>query len=161
MKATFCWNFKSQASKFSKPCPFVNFVGNSNLHQFFWNPCFWLIIDCKECAVSTEAVYGYHMRWWHTIPEPLKASCFSMSGKWVRNPLSCFMASISMRLCTGYYFWIKFSSYWHFTNQSGLYVATCGVANATSFYSVAFKFSRLVANLATKIGDFLLWENVH
>jgi len=43
----------------------------------------------------------------------------------------------------------------------GLNVATCGVVNATSFYSVATKFSRLVANLATKIGDFLLWENVH
>ncbi|CAH3117900.1 unnamed protein product [Porites lobata] len=38
-------------------------------------------VDCKECAVSTEAVYGYHMRWWHTIPEPLKASCFSMSDR--------------------------------------------------------------------------------
>ena len=38
--------------------------------------------------------------------------------------------------------------------SSGLDVATCGVANAT-------KFSRLVANLAPRIGDFLLWENVH
>ena len=38
--------------------------------------------------------------------------------------------------------------------SSGLDVATCGVANAT-------KFSRLVANLAPKIGDFLLWENLH
>ena len=37
--------------------------------------------------------------------------------------------------------------------SSGLDVATCGVPNAT-------KFSRLVANLAPKIGDFLLWENV-
>ena len=45
--------------------------------------------------------------------------------------------------------------------EAGLDVATCGVANATSFYSVATKFSRLVANLAPKIGDFLLWENVH
>ena len=44
---------------------------------------------------------------------------------------------------------------------AGLDVATHGVANATSFYSVATKFSRLVANLAPKIGDFLLWENVH
>ena len=44
---------------------------------------------------------------------------------------------------------------------AGLDVATCGVANATSFYSVAIKFPRLVANLATKIGDFLLLENVH
>ena len=44
---------------------------------------------------------------------------------------------------------------------SGLDVATCGVANATSFYAVATKFSRLVANLASKIGDFLLWENIH
>ena len=43
---------------------------------------------------------------------------------------------------------------------SGLDVATCGVANATSFYALATKFSRLVANLAPKIGDFLLWENV-
>ena len=47
---------------------------------------------------------------------------------------------------------------------SGLDIATCGVANATSFYSVATKFSRLVANLvanlAPKIGDFLLWENL-
>ena len=30
----------------------------------------------------------------------------------------------------------------------GLDVVTCGVANATSFYAVATKFSRLVANLA-------------
>ena len=45
--------------------------------------------------------------------------------------------------------------------ESGLDVATRGVANATSFYSVATKFSRLVANLAPKIGDFLLWVNVH
>ena len=37
---------------------------------------------------------------------------------------------------------------------SGLDIATCGVANVTSFYSVATKFSRLVANLAPKIGDF-------
>ena len=44
---------------------------------------------------------------------------------------------------------------------TGLDVATCGVANATSFHSVATKFSHLVANLAPKIGDFLLWENVH
>ena len=35
-------------------------------------------------------------------------------------------------------------------------VATCGVANTTSFYSVATKFSRLVTNLAPKIGDFIL-----
>ena len=44
---------------------------------------------------------------------------------------------------------------------SGLDVATHGVANATSFYSVATKFSRLLANLAPKIGDFLLLENIH
>ena len=37
-------------------------------------------------------------------------------------------------------------------------IATCGVANVTTFYSVATKFPRLVANLAPKIGDFLLWE---
>ena len=43
----------------------------------------------------------------------------------------------------------------------GLDVVTCGVTNATSFYAVATKFSRLVANLAPKIGDFLLWENIH
>ena len=43
---------------------------------------------------------------------------------------------------------------------SGLDIVTCGVANATSFYSVVTKFSRLVANLAPKIGDFLLWENL-
>ena len=45
--------------------------------------------------------------------------------------------------------------------ESGLDVAPCGVANATSFYSMATKFSRLVTNLAPKIGDFLLCENVH
>jgi len=44
---------------------------------------------------------------------------------------------------------------------AGLDVATCGVANATSFYPVATKFSRQVANLDPKIGDFLLWGNVH
>ena len=43
----------------------------------------------------------------------------------------------------------------------GLDVAIRGVAKATRFYSVATKFSRLVANLAPKIDDFLLWENVH
>ena len=45
--------------------------------------------------------------------------------------------------------------------EAGLDVVTCGVANAASFYLVVTKFSRLVANLAPKIGDFLLWENVH
>ena len=49
----------------------------------------------------------------------------------------------------------------HLNEKTGLDVATCGVANATSFYSMATKFSRLVASLASKIGDFLLWENVH
>ena len=44
---------------------------------------------------------------------------------------------------------------------AGLDVVTRGVANATSFYSVVTKFSHLVANLALKIGDFLLLENVH
>ena len=39
--------------------------------------------------------------------------------------------------------------------NAGLDVATCGVANATSFCSVATKFSRLVAYLAPKIGDSL------
>ena len=43
---------------------------------------------------------------------------------------------------------------------SGLEITTCGIANATSFYSMATKFSRLVANLAPQIGDFLLWENL-
>ena len=38
--------------------------------------------------------------------------------------------------------------------DQGLDVVTC-------FYSVVTKFSRLVANLAPKIGDFLLWENLH
>ena len=38
---------------------------------------------------------------------------------------------------------------------TGLDVATRGVANATSFYALATKFSLLVANLAPKIGDFL------
>ena len=37
--------------------------------------------DCKECAVSTEPVYGYHMKWWRSMPEGLHASCFSMSGE--------------------------------------------------------------------------------
>ena len=36
-----------------------------------------------------------------------------------------------------------------------------GLDVATSFYSVATKFSRLFANLAPKIGDCLLWENAH
>ena len=44
--------------------------------------------------------------------------------------------------------------------MSGLEVVASRVANVTSFYSVATKFSRLVANLAPKIGDFLHWENV-
>ena len=44
---------------------------------------------------------------------------------------------------------------------SGVNVATCGVANATSFYSLGTKFSCLVTSLAPKMGDFLLWENVH
>lgn len=37
--------------------------------------------DCKECAVSTEPVYGYHFQWWHSIPDGLEASCFSMSDR--------------------------------------------------------------------------------
>ena len=49
----------------------------------------------------------------------------------------------------------------HVARYSGLDVVTCGVANATSFYTVVTKFSHLVAYLAPKIGDYLLWENVH
>ncbi|XP_078343658.1 endosome/lysosome-associated apoptosis and autophagy regulator family member 2-like isoform X2 [Oculina patagonica] len=37
--------------------------------------------ECKKCAVSTEAVSGYHLRWWRNIPEPMSASCFSMSDR--------------------------------------------------------------------------------
>ena len=48
-----------------------------------------------------------------------------------------------------------------FFQFTGLDVATIWVANATRFYSVATKFSRLAANLAPKIGDFLLREKVH
>ena len=46
-------------------------------------------------------------------------------------------------------------------NHAGLDIATCGVANAISFYSVATRFSSLVTNLAPKISDFLFWENEH
>ena len=42
----------------------------------------------------------------------------------------------------------------HLNLTSGLDVATCEVANATSFYSVATKFSRLVANLASWVTFF-------
>ena len=41
--------------------------------------------------------------------------------------------------------------------QTELDVATCGVANVTSFYTVGTKFSYLVTNLASKIGHFLIW----
>ena len=45
---------------------------------------------------------------------------------------------------------------------AGLDVATCGVASLTSFYTVATKLIFTHgANLAPKIADFLLWENVH
>ena len=40
--------------------------------------------------------------------------------------------------------------------STGLDVETFGVANVTSFYSVASKFSCLVANLAPKIGAFFV-----
>ena len=39
---------------------------------------------------------------------------------------------------------------------AGLDVATCGVANATRFYSLATNFSRLVAGLAPRFFDFVL-----
>ena len=39
---------------------------------------------------------------------------------------------------------------------SGLDVATCGVANATRFYSLATNFSRLVARLAPRFFDLVL-----
>ena len=42
----------------------------------------------------------------------------------------------------------------HLNLTSGLDVATCEVANATSVYSVATKFSHLVANLAPKVTSF-------
>ena len=51
-----------------------------NYKQYNGNFLFPLL-DCKECAVSTEPVYGYHLRWWRSIPHPLRASCFSMSGE--------------------------------------------------------------------------------
>ena len=40
--------------------------------------------------------------------------------------------------------------------QSGLDVATCGVANATRFYSLATNFSLLVARLAPRFFDLVL-----
>ena len=39
---------------------------------------------------------------------------------------------------------------------AGLDVATCGVANATRFYSLATNFSRLVARLAPRFFDLVL-----
>lgn len=38
-------------------------------------------VDCKECPVSTEPVYGYHFKWWREIPAELHPSCFSMSDR--------------------------------------------------------------------------------
>ena len=39
-------------------------------------------LECKKCPVSTEPVYGHHLTWWHSVPENLRATCFSMSGVW-------------------------------------------------------------------------------
>ena len=50
----------------------------------------------------------------------------------------------------------KLERHVHLTEKAGLNFETCGVVNATSIYSVAAKFSRLVADLAPKIGDFFL-----
>ena len=50
---------------------------------------------------------------------------------------------------------------WGVKYLPGLAIATCGFANATSFYSVATQFSHLVANQASKMGNFLHRENVH
>ena len=50
---------------------------------------------------------------------------------------------------------------WGVKYLPGIDMATCGFASATSFYSVATKFSHLVANLASKMGNFLHRENVH
>ena len=50
---------------------------------------------------------------------------------------------------------------WGVKYLAGFDIPTCGFANATSFYSVATKFSHLVANLASKMGNFLHRENVH
>ena len=40
--------------------------------------------------------------------------------------------------------------------RTGLDVATCGVANATRFYSLATNFSHLVARLAPRFFDLVL-----
>ncbi|XP_027044003.1 UPF0577 protein KIAA1324-like homolog isoform X2 [Pocillopora damicornis] len=37
--------------------------------------------ECKKCPVSTEPVYGHHLTWWHSVPENLRATCFSMSDR--------------------------------------------------------------------------------
>ena len=55
---------------------------------------------------------------------------------------------------------IQLSAYVFFTLQ-GSTLRPVGSPMRPGFYSVATKFSRLVANLAPKIGDFLLWEKVH
>ena len=39
-------------------------------------------------------------------------------------------------------------------DKSGLYVATCEVANATGFGPLATNFSRVVASLATAISSY-------
>ena len=52
------------------------------------------------------------------------------------------------------------SSYPILVVVSGSSFPRSGLDVATSFYAVATKFSHLV-NLASEIGDFLLWENVH
>lgn len=37
--------------------------------------------DCKKCPVSTEASYGYDLKWWRSIPPNMKPSCFSISDR--------------------------------------------------------------------------------
>lgn len=37
--------------------------------------------ECKSCPVSTEAIYGYDLKWWRSIPPNLTPSCFSLSDR--------------------------------------------------------------------------------
>ena len=43
----------------------------------------WLLFSdaCEECPVSTTPVYGYDLRWWHSLPPHMTAYCFSVSSK--------------------------------------------------------------------------------
>ena len=140
-----------------------------------WTPCYYGHPDNTDsCWIPGKKLQTFWLKQTPNItdlqtpllvPTRISISTFRHFGRIISVyniflPLPLF---ISVTLVEKWTFWFPFNMIllWNYRITSELDVATCGVANVTSFYSVATTFSSLVANLAPKICDFLLWENVH